>query len=88
MRCVELNPVRAGLAGPAWEWAWSSARAHAAGTDGAGLLDLTLWRERYDGRIWQSVLQEGYRQTALLERLREATRTGRPFGGEEEAASR
>jgi hypothetical protein len=55
MRYVELNPVRAGLAGQAWEWAWSSARAHAAGTDGAGLLDLTLWRERYDGRIWQSV---------------------------------
>ena len=81
MRYVELNPVRAGLAGQAWEWAWSSAHAHVAGTDGAGLLDLTLWRERYDGRLWQSVLQEGHRQAALLERLREATRTGRPFGG-------
>ncbi|MBI4874775.1 MAG: transposase [Acidobacteria bacterium] len=28
LRYVELNPVRAGLVRRAWEWEWSSARAH------------------------------------------------------------
>ncbi len=80
MRYVELNPVRAGLAGQAWEWKWSSAHAHTSDADAANLLDMKLWRGRYDGRLWQLVLQEGHRQAALLERLREATRTGRPLG--------
>ena len=30
---VSLNPVRAGLAGYAVDWAWSSVRAHMAGKD-------------------------------------------------------
>jgi len=32
-RYVALNPVRARLAARAQDWAWSSARAHAAGRD-------------------------------------------------------
>jgi putative transposase len=83
LRYVELNPVRAGLVGQAWEWPWSSARAHLAGVDRSGLLDLTPWQERYDGPQWRSVLEEGYRQAALIERLREATLTGRPFGNQD-----
>ena len=49
---VELNPVRAGMAKHAWEYAWSSARLHCDGPAtggwgadaGAALLDLTAWR--------------------------------------------
>ena len=29
---------------------------------------------------WKEVLESGYPQAALMERLREATRAGRPFG--------
>ena len=36
---VDLNPVRAGLVGKAAHYPWSSAGAHAAGADSAGLLD-------------------------------------------------
>lgn len=38
-RYVELNPVRAGLAARAEDWAWSSARAH-LGLAGDGLTDV------------------------------------------------
>ena len=49
---VELNPVRAGMAKQAWEYAWSSAPLHCDGAAtrgwgadaGAALLDLTAWR--------------------------------------------
>ena len=36
LRYVELNPVRAGMVGAAWNWRWSSARAHtvAGASDG------------------------------------------------------
>ena len=83
MRYVELNPVRAGLAQQAWGWEWSSARAHITGADPHHILDLVWWREEYDPRQWTEVLEWGYRQAALTERLREATRTGRPLGGAE-----
>lgn len=33
VRYVSLNPVAANLVGEAWEWRWSSVRAHLAGRD-------------------------------------------------------
>ncbi len=47
LRYIELNPVRAGLAGSAGEWRWSSARAHLEGKDESGLLDLNGWLEQW-----------------------------------------
>ena len=83
IRYVELNPVRAGLAEDATEWRWSSAPTHVLGTDEWSLTDLAWWRERWNGGSWKQVLEAGFREAALADRLREATRTGRPFGGRE-----
>jgi putative transposase len=58
VRYVELNPVRARLAAVAWEWPWSSARAHAK----AGVLDTLLschWTGyfgRWDHTGWKEIL--------------------------------
>jgi putative transposase len=79
---VELNPVRAGLAGDASEWPWSSATAHLTGWDASGLLDLCEWRQRWSGAIWREALDRGIADASLLARIREATRRGRPLGDE------
>ena len=83
LRYVELNPVRAHLAAEAAAWRWSSAAAHLAGRDPAGIVDLTAWSAQWNARTWREVLRCGVEDAALLERIREATRTGRPCGSEE-----
>lgn len=77
-RYVELNPVRAGLAARAQDWAWSSARAHLAGQDDglvhvAPLLDIV--------GDWQGFLHSDLREDELAV-LRRHARTGRPLGNE------
>ncbi len=83
LRYVELNPVRAGLARCALDWRWSSAVAHANGSDQTGLIDWTDWCERWSRTAWDAALRYGIQDAALLERIRSATRTGRPAGCEE-----
>ena len=83
LRYVELNPVRAGLVAEAWEWRWSSAAAHVAGVDRTGLLDSAEWETRWNPESWRDVLEYGVEDGAFLERIREATRTGRPAAGAE-----
>jgi putative transposase len=79
LRYVELNPVRAGLARDAWEWPWSSARAHITGIDDSGLLNMELWRSRFDGNSWKEFLKVGL-VASERDHIRMATRTGRPLG--------
>lgn len=78
-RYVELNPVRAGLAGNPQDYPWSSAAAHLAGQDDE-LVKTAPLLERV--RDWGSFLN-----TALfedqLEELRKHERTGRPLGKED-----
>jgi putative transposase len=78
-RYVELNPVRAGLAGNPGDYPWSSAAAHLAGQDDE-LVKAAPLLERV--RDWGSFLN-----TALfedqLEELRKHERTGRPLGKED-----
>ena len=56
-RCVELNPVRVGLAKTPQDWPWSSARAHLGGHDDdlakvAPLLErIGDWRVFLDGGL-------------------------------------
>ncbi len=83
LRYIELNPVRAGLVRYAWDWPWSSARAHVTGKDESGLLDMDLWRAWYDGNSWREYLLEGLDNKEEIERIRLATRTGRPLGSED-----
>jgi putative transposase len=83
LRYIELNPVRAGLVRNAWDWPWSSARAHVTGIDETGLLTLDCWRSRFDGDSWKVFLEEGLASKAEIDRIRLATRTGRPLGSED-----
>lgn len=83
LRYVELNPVRAGLVRHAVEWRWSSATAHVSGRDQTGLIDWTDWRAQWSVESWDEALQHGIEDAAWLERIREATRTGRPAGSED-----
>jgi len=76
-RYVERNPVRAGLVPRAWEWPWSSARAHVEGR-GDGLIAPggPLAAEVTDWRAFLAAEED----EATLERLRRHGRTGRPLG--------
>ena len=77
---VERNPVRAGMAREAHEWRWSSARAHLDDGGGADWVDLGEWRRRYTAEQWREVLRTTVGEEAHAERIRNATRTGRPMG--------
>jgi len=75
-RYVELNPVRARLAGRAREWRWSSARAHLARRDD-GLVETAPLLERAGD--WRAFLAEGLDAPAR-DAIRASERTGRPLG--------
>ena len=79
---VERNPVEAGIAPVAWEWPWSSARAH-LGMEKAGFLDTAKWGERYRAETWRVALEQGIYESSMIERLEEAVRTGRTIECEE-----
>ncbi len=83
LRYVELNPVRAGLVKHAWDWPWSSARAHVTGVDESGLLDMKPWWKRFDPEKWKSFLEEGLNDPWNNDYIRRATRTGHPLGSKE-----
>ncbi len=82
LRYIELNPVRAGLVEHAWDWPWSSARAHVTGVDESGLLNMDLWSRRFDGAQWRAFLEAGLNGADTSE-IRRATRTGHALGNEE-----
>jgi putative transposase len=76
-RCVELNPVRAGLAARAEAWPWSSARAHLAGRDD-GLVSVAPLLDAVGD--WRAFLDGGTPGEDALALLRTHERTGRPLG--------
>jgi putative transposase len=87
IRYVELNPVRAGLAARAEDYAWSSARAHARGAADP-LLDperpfVAGARDPLTGRplAWSEWLARGLAPEEA-DAIRQATRTGRPLDDE------
>jgi len=82
LACVDLNPVRAGLVGCAEQYPWSSAGAHVSGRDEAGLVDFASWRQVRGRGQWGNVLRGPAPKNESL-RLRQATLSGRPLGGEE-----
>jgi putative transposase len=82
MAYIERNPVRAGVVGRAEDYLWSSAASHVGGTDDRGFIDLRAWREHYTGERWREALRIGLDDEALRERIRLATRTGRPLGSD------
>ena len=87
LRYVERNPVRAGLTEAAEAWPWSSARAHVTGADEAARLDMNEWAACWTPSQWRQALEVGVGDSLLDERIRQATRTGRPLGTEGFAAA-
>jgi putative transposase len=78
---VEMNPVRAGLAGWAGDYRWSSACAHLGTRDAGGLIDLEWWRRESHGVDWGRTLSGPDPEQSAS--LRRCTYAGRPFGDEE-----
>jgi putative transposase len=76
-RYVALNPVRAGLAGRAEDWRWSSAKAHLEGRDD-GLVSVGPLLERCGGRF--ADLLDAPPSAGTLSALRAAETIGRPLG--------
>ena len=82
LRYIEQNPVRAGLVERAEEWTWSSARAHVTGEDPTALLDGSEWQACWTPDRWKEAIAKGVGGMLFDERIRQATRTGRPLGAE------
>ncbi len=80
MRYVEFNPVRTSMVESVLDYRWSSARAHCGLDAATAQLNLSGWQFRYSAQQWAEVLGLGFRHSGDLDRLRQATRTGRPFG--------
>ena len=84
VRYVELNPVRAGLIGVAWEWPWSSALAHVGASATDPLLD-PAWADSFpdwDYTGWKEYLEPGL-TVEELGAIRRATSVGEPLGSAE-----
>jgi putative transposase len=89
IRYVELNPVRAGMTAEAWDWRWSSARAHTSPEVHDELLDWPWreWMEEARLGVWSYA---DWKATLLaaepleeLDRMRRATKLGEPLGSDE-----
>jgi len=84
LQYVELNPVRAGLVPQAWDWPWSSARAHIREAPVDPMLD-SNWRDHlggWDFAGWRECLLAGLADSEL-KLMRRAWRTGEPLGSQE-----
>jgi putative transposase len=79
---LDLNPVRAGLVADPQLYRWSSARAHVAGGDPWGLIDIQEWRQLRTRTEWADALNRPLPEPEVR-RLRLATRSGAPYGSEE-----
>jgi putative transposase len=80
LRYVELNPVRAGLVQRASDWQWSTASSRFNSSAEKSWIDSELWRQSWDAETWKLALETRLEDADLLHRMREATRSGRPFG--------
>ncbi len=79
VRYVERNPVRANMVRNAWDYPWSSARAHVTGARHPLLAPSPLEREIKD---WAAFLGQKDDEEAA-KRLLAHERTGRPLGSDE-----
>ncbi len=84
--CTRARMVETPGSGPRYN-KWSSASAHVSAIDGTGLLDLQEWQTCWTAALWKQALENGVGEALLGERLRLATRTGRPLGTRDFAAA-
>ncbi len=78
-RYIEQNPVRAGMVENAEDYLYSSARAHVSGSDDVVLGAELFSKEQHADYI---LLLHSDIPQREIERVRYATKTGRPFGNE------
>ncbi|OHB76569.1 MAG: hypothetical protein A2Z34_09735 [Planctomycetes bacterium RBG_16_59_8] len=76
VRYVELNPVRARESRIAWQYRWSSAKAHVMGENDA-LVDVKPMLQRVPD--WKAYLLEGVHRESIR-RIREHEVSGLPLG--------
>ena len=77
---VELNPVRAGLVCDAWDYTWSSAKAHCYSNAESTLLNLKRWRSHFTAVEWRESLRLAADDIAFANKVRVYTHKGRPLG--------
>jgi putative transposase len=75
---VEQNPVRAKMVRRAWQYPWSSAKAHVENTADDGLLNMAYWRQISSAIDWKQTLQQQQSDEAIAA-IRVNTHTGRPL---------
>jgi putative transposase len=77
------EPVRARIVEHAGQFEWSSAATHLGLAENSGFLDVSAWQAEYTQQRWLQVLETGVEEEAFGRRLQEASRRGRPLGGQE-----
>jgi len=77
---VELNPVRAGFVCDAWDYRWSSAKAHCYSNTESTLLNLKRWRSHFTAAEWRESLRLAADNIAFANKIRVYTHKGRPMG--------
>lgn len=83
LQYVDLNPVRGRLVERAIDYRWSSALAHTLSRDASGFLDMESWAEVCPCDDWGPVLESATPEERVQQRLRDATRSGKPLGENE-----
>lgn len=79
-RYIERNPLKVALAESAELYHWSSAKAHITGADDP-LLDATQWLSPEERSAYAEFVRDEDEETDNA--IRRATRTGRPYGGDQ-----
>lgn len=82
VRCVENNPVAAGMVAGAADWPWSSAQSHVAGRrcGDEPLTDFAALGQHVPS--WHAMLEIGLEamdETASIAQIEASLRTGRPL---------
>ena len=77
---VEMNPVRARMVEHAWDYSWSSAKAHCYSHTESTLLNLTRWRGHFTALEWRESLKMTAESEAFANRIRVCTHKGRALG--------
>lgn len=83
LRYIERNPVRARMVRHAWQYPWSSAKAHVERVDETGVLDWRTWDRviAMSGSEWRAWLDKKDDLRDVSD-LRLNTHRGRPLGSD------
>lgn len=78
IRYVEQNPVRANIVDHAWDYSWSSAKAHLG--KHYNIIEIADIKEYFTQPDWKKFLGYQEKDEHLIRQLKQATETGTVFG--------